>query len=323
MRKNKKNSLAFRRKIPVAGCFDVVVCGGGPAGFSAAAAAARAGMNTLLIERFNCLGGAGTVGLVGPFAPTDGTNGGVYREILQRLAAEKSLKSSWYYRIPNCFDAETYKYAAQTLCEEAGVRFLFDTMVSDVIMRRREIEGVVVANKGGLQAVFGQVTIDATGDGDIAWMAGAPYEKGDRKGRCQPTTFFFNIGGIRPVKLTARDVLNIKRAYRRALREGAIHLPRHMDNIWSWTDFIGEGSTIRAAETSINIDMTSGMDGTDPEALSKAEAEGRRQAWECLRFFRKNIPGAEKAYITQTNLLYGLRETRRIRGEYYLTKADI
>lgn len=310
------------KEIPVTSKADVVVAGGGPAGFAAAIAAARSGADTLLVERFNCLGGSGTVGLVGPFAPTAGTNGGIYSEVIERLQDMGAMKLSWYYRIPNCFDVESYKYAVQIMCEDEGVKFLFNTFVIDTITKDKSVTSILVANKGGLQAISANVIIDATGDGDIAFYAGAAYEKGDKKGNCQPTSFIFNIGGVKKMKLDESDIVRLKEQFERARDHGEINLPCYVNSIWGWVDFVGEGSTIRDGEVTINLDMTSGIDGTDPQALTKAELDGRRQAWECLSFYRRHVPGGENAYIIKTAYQHGIRETRRILGKYYLTKED-
>jgi hypothetical protein len=312
----------LHRDIPIANKVDVLVAGGGPAGFAASVAAARAGANVLLVERFNCLGGAGTSGLVGPFAPTAGMDGGIYAELIRNLQSIGAVKSSWYYRIPNCFDVESYKYMAQSMCEKAGVKFLFNSFIADTLVEDGRIEGTVVANKGGLQVIKSNVVIDATGDGDVAFSAGAEYEKGDGEGKCQPTTLIFNIGGLKDIRLTEDNINRLNEHLQEERRRGAISLPEHTDNICNWVRFIGEGSTIRSGEVTINIDMTAGMDGTDPDALTKSELDARRQVWECLQFYRKYIPGAEDAHIISTAYLYGIRETRRILGRYYLTKGD-
>jgi hypothetical protein len=316
------STYSLHKNIPVANKVDVLVAGGGPAGFAASVAAARSGANVLLVERFNCLGGTGTSGLVGPFMPTAGTDGGIYRELIRNLQSIDAIKSSWYYRIPNCFDAESYKYIAQLMCEEAGVGFLFDSFIADTLVEDGHVKGIIVANKGGLQAIEAQVVIDATGDGDVAFSAGAGYEKGDAKGRCQPTNLIFNIGGLKDIQLTANDIDRLKAQLLEERQHGTINLPEHTCDIWYWVRFVGEGSTIRDGEVTINIDMTAGIDGTDPDALTKAELDARRQVWECLRFYRKYIPGAENAYIISTAYQYGIRETRRILGKYYLTRND-
>jgi len=305
----KMEYLAMQKNIPVVKKVDVVVCGGGPAGLAAAIAAARNGVQTLLIEQFNCLGGMATAGLVGPFMPTAGEKGGIYKELLERLEKNKGAEG-------RDFDVESLKYFAQMMCEESGVKFLLHSFVCNVVIEGNYIKAVIVANKSGLQAISPEIVIDATGDGDVAFFAGAKYEKGDKDGKCQPTTMMFHIRGIDETKIPPAD--EIKRKVKLARSKGEITLPDYVNYIWGH-----KGSTIRNGEISINLDMTTGIDGTDPEVLMQAEVEGRRLVWECLRFIRKYIPGAENAYISKTPFLYGISETRRILGKYLLTKDDV
>ncbi|MDD2706857.1 MAG: FAD-dependent oxidoreductase [Verrucomicrobiae bacterium] len=261
--------------------------------------------------------------------PAEGMQAGICGELVERLKKLRAVKPSWFYKkfykTPSCFDAEISKCVIQALCEEAGVEILYNTVLADVVMKNGGVSGVVVANKGGLSMIEARVVVDATGDGDVAFFAGAEFEKGNATGRCQPTNLMFNLGGLKKTKLSAAQVGMFARRVKEAIGKGQLHLPKHMqsENIGYWTRFIGEGSTIREDETTINIDMTSGIDGTDPEALSRAEVEGRRIALELLEFFRKNVPGARHAYLAKTASLYGVRETRRIKGQHDLTREEV
>ena len=301
--------LPFQKNIPVIKKVDVLVAGGGPAGLAAAIASARNGRETLLVEQLNCLGGMATGGLVGPFMSTAGENGGIYRELLDRLEKNKGAEG-------RAFDVECLKYFAQIMCEEAGVKLLLHSFICDVTREKSEVRAVIVANKSGLQALSAEVIIDATGDGDVAFFAGAEYEKGDREGRCQPTTMMFHIRGFDESRIPSAE--EIEKKVKLARSRGEITLPGYVNYIWG-----DKGSTIRRGEVSINLDMTEGLDGTDPEALTRAEVEGRKSVWECLRFIRQYIPGAENAYISKTPFLHGIRETRRISGEYVLSEEDV
>jgi len=301
--------LAMQKDVPVVKKTDVVVCGGGPAGLAAAIASARNGAQTLLIEQLNCLGGLATSGLVGPFMGTAGEKGGIYRELLERLEKNNGAKG-------RKFDVESVKYFSQMMCEDAGVNFLLHNFICDVAREGNHIKAVIVANKSGLQAITAKIVIDATGDGDAAFFAKAKYEKGDKDGKCQPTTMMFHISGIDETRIPPRDEIAEKVKLARNREE--ITLPDYVNYIWG-----GKGSTIRNGEISLNLDMTTGIDGTAPETLTQAELEGRKSVWECLRFIRKYIPGAENAYISKTPFLYGIRETRRILGKYVLTEDDV
>lgn len=301
--------LSVQKNVPLVKKVDVLIAGGGPAGLAAAIVSARNGVETLLVEQLNCLGGMATGGLVGPFMSTAGEKGGIYRELRNLLEKNEGAEG-------RAFDVECFKYFAQVMCEEAGVKILLHSFICDVVREKDGVKTVIVANKSGLQALSAEVIIDATGDGDIAFFAGAEYEKGDREGNCQPTTMMFHIRGFDESIIPPAE--EIKKKVELARSRGEITLPDYVNYIWG-----DKGSTIRRGEISLNLDMTEGLDGTDPEVLTQAEIEGRKSVWECLSFIRQYIPGAEKVYISKTPFLHGIRETRRILGEYILSEEDV
>ena len=264
--------LAMQKDVPLIKKADVVVCVGGPAGLAAAIASARNGAQTLLIEQLNCLGGMATAGLVGPFCATAGEKGGIYKELLERLEVNKGAEGRG-------FDVESLKYFAQIMCEDAGVKFLLHSFVCDVVREKNHIKAVIVANKSGLQAIAAEVVIDATGDGDVAFFAGAKYEKGDKDGKCQPTTMMFHIRGFDESKIPPPE--EIVKKVKLARSRGEITLPDYVNYIWG-----SKGSTISNGEISFNLDMTTGIDGTDPKVLTQAEIQGRN----CQRFLFYRYP---------------------------------
>ncbi|MFH0796586.1 MAG: FAD-dependent oxidoreductase [Candidatus Omnitrophota bacterium] len=309
MENRKKLISAEKRDIPVAGETDVLVVGGGPAGISAAVSAARNGVNTLIVEQFNCLGGAATAGLVGPFMRTTGENGGIYREFLGRLAKEGGAEGY-------AFESETFKYAAQEMAIESGVKILFYTFAEGVIVEDNRLKGVFVANKNGRQALLAKVIIDATGDGDIAYFAGCNYEKGDSNGEMQGSSMMFRLGGIDGSRVPGEDFVREK--IRDAREKGELHLPDYV--YW----MLGcKGSTIRNGQVSVNVDTSTDIDGTETGQLTEATIKSRRLIQECLHFYHKYVPGYENCHLIDTAYLYGIRETRRILGEYYLTYEDV
>ncbi len=299
--------------LPLLAETEVLVVGGGPAGFASALASARLGCKTLLIDEQGFIGGMATAGLVGPFMWTKGMSG-IFSELLSRLQEKGFAKGL-------AFDAEALKIEMQTMLEEAGVNLLLHTFACDALLEGDRLRGVEVANKAGKGAILAQVTIDATGDGDIAFFAGCPFQKGREDGWLQAVTLFFRVGGIDEERVP-KDREFLQEATRKAVEAGEIDLPgtRHNQGI---VPLPYKGSTIREGEGSVNIDMATGIDGTDPWDLTKAELIGRRKAWEVWRFYKKYIPGFENSYIIDTAPRIGIRETRRILGDYILTGEDV
>jgi len=300
-------AVKVEEEVPVLGEFDVVVAGGGPAGFAAGVAAAREGARTLIVERFNCLGGMGTAGLVLPFMATAGTEGGVFRELLRRMEELGGAKGL-------SFDPEAFKFVAQEMALEEGCELLFHTFVERAHVEGGIVKGVFVVNKAGRGLILAKVVVDATGDGDVAASAGAPFEKGDPKdGRLQPLTLRMRFLGVDREKEGGADLGPVKERWEGFKRESGIPYWQGLDRGF---DGLHEG------EVYLNPDMVE-ADGTDPWELTRAEVDGRRKAWAIWRFMRENVPGWEGAWLVDTAIVIGVRETRRILGEYVLTGDDV
>jgi len=293
--------------------YDVVVAGGGTAGVAAAIAAARNGADTLLIEKYGFLGGTMTAGLVNPFMTFHAGNRqiikGIFQEIIDHL---KDMGG--YDEKTKAFDNEAMKLVLDQMVKEAGVRLLLHTYVTDVILTKmNKVRGVEIYNKSGRQVVLGKVTVDATGDGDVAVMAGAPYEKGRREdGLTQPMTLNFRVGGVDVERMPPRDEIN--KLFEEAKAKGELSIPR--ENILYFP-------TTRKSEIHFNTTRIVMVDGTKAEDLTYAETEGRRQMVELMKFLKEKVPGFENAYLLTSAFQVGVRETRRIIGEYILTEEDI
>ncbi|RJS74961.1 FAD-dependent oxidoreductase [Candidatus Bathyarchaeota archaeon] len=291
---------------------NVVVVGGGTAGLAAAVAAGRSGAQTLLIERYGFLGGSMTAGLVNPFMPFNAGEEqivhGIFQEIIDRLA-----RMDGYDKKTRAFDPEIMKVVADEMVQEAGVELLLHTCVIDVIMHGNEIFGVEVHNKSGRQLVSGKVFVDATGDGDVAVMAGAPYEKGRKQdGLMQPMTLVFRMAGVDVSRVPPRKEIN--RLFLEAKAAGIVNIPR--ENVLYF-------STTHKGELHFNSTRVLKADGTNVEDLTRAEIEARRQMVELAKFFKERVPGFENAYLSRSGAEIGVRETRRIIGEYVMTGQDI
>jgi len=296
----------------IASQHDVIVIGGGTAGVAAAVAAGRNGAGTLLIERYGFLGGSMTAGLVNPFMEfhADGEQivRGIFQEIVDRL---KDLHG--YDERTQAFDVEAMKLAADQIVKEVGVKLLLHTCVIDALVEGNAIRGVVVHNKSGRQAILGKVIVDATGDGDVSVMAGAQYEKGRKEdGLTQPMTLNFKMGGVDVERVPASDEIN--RRFKEAKAKGEITIPRE-NVLWF--------PTTRRGEIHFNTTRVVRADGTNAEDLTRAEVEGRRQMAELVKFLKEKVSGFEGAYLASSGTEIGIRESRRIMGEYVITGEDI
>jgi hypothetical protein len=323
------------------------VVGGGPSGIGAALGAAAAGARVILAERYGFLGGNATAALVMPLTsfhshqdrtpdldptalfPTDHGPGepvvaGVFRRLLSRLVrAGGALRPSGETGFTVPFDPEIFKMVVLDLLDEAGVDYLFHSFASGVTGGNRP-DGVVFEGKSGPLLVRAGVIVDATGDGDIAAAAGAPYEIGrDRDGLVQPMTLMFRMvefereafaGYARRHPDQWRGVHGLWDLVHRATAAGELDLPRE--------DVLFFG-TPHPREVSINSTRVTGVLGTSAWDLTRAEWESRRQLRQLAAFLRKYVPGFERAYVAQSGVQIGVRETRRIVGEYQLTAEDV
>jgi hypothetical protein len=330
------------RQIPVRANVDVLVVGGGPSGLIAAQAASEGGQKVMLIEERGFLGGNLATGL--PILSFLGRKGnqiikGLPQKFIDRLRAHGGAGE--HRPCPNhvsltIIDPEVAVSAALELMQECGVDVLMYTFVCDAIMDGNAIKGVIIESKAGREAILAKTIIDCTGDGDVATRAGAITEKGDEDGGLQPPTLMFRMKGVDVPRL--RDALvnrpdlyemdvippeffkagnfitvGMRQLIARARAEG-LNLP--VDRTIIITGLAPD-------EMWINMSRVSGVDSTDPASYTKGEFESRAQNYQVIQYLKKYVPGFENAWLVSMAPFMGIRESRRIVGEYMLNGDDI
>ncbi len=310
-------------ELPLFDTADVVVVGAGSAGCTAAIAAARTGASVLLIERYGFLGGTSTMVLdtfYGFYVPGNDARrvvGGLPWEIVERLRAYNMVlerPSSYGAGQAVTYDPTTLKVVWEQTALEAGVRLRLHTFCVDTLTEHGRVTALIVAGKSGLGLIKASVFIDASGDADLCFRAGVPFEPAGADGPAQSLTTTFRLGNVDESRALQVKRADLERLMREANLSGAYRLPRE------------EGSVHRTPLPGVvatNMTRVAAVDVTDPLALTHAEVEGRAQAIEYARFLRERVPGYEQAYLLNFSTQIGIRETRRVYGEYRLTREDV
>ncbi|GIP37257.1 hypothetical protein J31TS4_05370 [Paenibacillus sp. J31TS4] len=323
--------------------YDVAVLGGGPAGIAAALAAARAGAKTILVERYGFLGGMSTAALVYPWMTFHTAAGrqvirGIAQEIVDRLverdASPGHLRDTiGFVHTLTPYNPEVYKALVFELLKEAGVRLLLHSLVTHTDVKDGRIAGVGIHTKSGPGLIRAKVFVDASGDGDVAYLSGAPWEQGNEANKVQPMTMKFRMKGVRLDEVKTYMIRHPEEFYEKSLISELDRLPLTgvMGFYSKWKEaelpipregllfFTGPGED----EVLVNVSRISGLDPTKVEELTEAEMEGRRQVFLLEAFFRSQIPGFADARVIGTGAQVGVRETRRIVGEYVLQGRDV
>ena len=311
---------------------EVCVVGGGMAGTSASIASGRLGVETLLVEQYGFLGGMATAGMVGPFMPNRAKGQdlvkGVFYDIVGALQRRGAAERDSHGVIS--FDKEALKDVLNELVIEAGCRLMLHSWAERPLVKDKVCEGIIVDNKSGRLAILAQVVIDSTGDGDMAAGAGCPYEIGRGYDQyTQSTTLLFRMGNVNTGVALAEQARRTSRPggtvpedylfadlFRAAVAEG-----RFPSDIPVRTIYFER--TINDGEVSINATRAFEVDATDVIDLTYASVETRRQAVALADFLVENVPGFQNAYLQETGVQVGVRESRRILGEYQLTGKDV
>jgi len=322
------------KKIEVVFQGDVVIAGAGPFGFPAAIAAARNGMETLLVEHYSVVGGVATVGLCNSWmGSVPQVDGGIYRELKTRQISAGACVDGYYCK----FDVERTVIIMNEMLKEAGVKLLLYTTAVDAVIDGSEVRGIIVESKAGRQAILGKVIIDATGDGDIAVRAGASWSGKNALDR-EPNTLMFRIGGVDTDKLmTLTPKWGLRRGTLHSFQANpyptALSVPKEMimkaresGELKAETEsiviHIQDRTVVKTGMVTINSAHLDG-DACSNNDLTSMEILGRKQNWSIAEFLKNNFPGFENSFLAYTAGTMGIRESRRIVGDYTLTKDDV
>ncbi|MDF2544352.1 MAG: FAD-dependent oxidoreductase [Herbinix sp.] len=314
--------IQFQKEIPLNNSFDIIVAGGGPAGCSAAIAAARGGARVLLVEASGALGGMGTIGLVPAWCPFSDKLNVIYRgialEVFDKMkACMKHVKNDHVDWVP--IDPEVLKRVYDELVSDAGVTVLFHTQVISATCEDNAISYLVASNKSGLTALEGKIFIDCTGDADIVAMADLPFAFGDGNSKdLQPDTHCFTLSNVDEYNyMNAPVLLHMKNP------DCAAYDIARSDQYPLVTDAHCCHSLIGPRTVGFNAGHLWNIDPLDPFSVSEAMMKGRQLAYQYhqgLKEFLPEIFGA--SFLTATASAMGIRESRRIVGEYTITVED-
>ena len=333
--------------LPVFAQTDVLVVGSGPAGLSAAIAAAREGVSTMIVEKYGCFGGViSQVGVEGfAWYRHSGTieAGGLAFEFEERAqscggASEECQSDS------KALDAEMFKYVADRMVLDSGIRPILHCYAVAAIVENNVIKGIITESKSGRMAILAKRVIDCTGDGDIASFAGAPFTKSPKE-KLMSVTQLFSCRGVNPVEFKDYVINQLKPTYKdwggywsiktsgkeddmfspyieepfvKAIEEGIVAKDADVSLGGTWSTISDNGDV-----TQLNLVFQGNIDCTNVEDLTKAEIMGRENALRAIEVLRHKVPGFETARLRNFGMTIGTRESRKIVGQYYLTENDV
>lgn len=331
------------RNTPVRMEVDVLVVGAGPAGIIAAQAAASDGLNVALIDNRSFVGGNMTIGL--PVLGFLGQKGnqiikGLPQKFIDKLkevdAASEHRPCPLHMSL-TLVEPEAVKNVGLKVLEEAGVKVLLYVFSAGVVMDGDVLKGVIIESKSGREVILAKTIIDCTGDADVAFKAGVVCEQGNETGGVQPPTLMFCMAGVDTEKLRM-SIAEEPRTYLTDFIPAeyfgqnnqfiVVGLRSVMEKARQAGYKLSVERTIlitglREGEVWVNMSRINGVDGTNPESLTYGEIEGRRQVEEIQRYLQNFVPGFENSHFTKMAPFLGIRETRRIVGEYVMTADDI
>lgn len=301
------NFIEEKLQTEIVGEYDVIVVGGGPSGVGAAIASGRCGLKTLLVEQSGTLGGMQTSGLVNPVFDCENKTG-IVKEIVDELRSKGKFGAFW----DKCFDYEYMKHLLDKKVKEAGVDVLFSTHFAKALCEENKVYGIITESKAGRCAYLAKYVIDCSGDADVAHSAGVKTFLGGENGELQSATLMFMIGGTDYVQGGKDDLYNIMKEHLEK-PDCKYVLPYKHAYIIKLPDM--NCAVVQLTHMTVKSPF-------DMENVSELYMEGRKQAIEAFEFIR-SIPQFSNITLLQTAPLIGIRESRRIKGEYTLTVSDM
>ena len=315
-------SIEVTKRAGIAGDYDVVVCGGGAAGFISAIAAARSGAKTAIVVQYGFFGGMATIGLVTPLSVftynREQVIGGIPWEFVERLRkmggciVEEPLGNV-------AFDPELYKLLCQQMMLEAGVEMYMHSYLSGCRAENGRISAVFFENKNGTEAICGDMYVDCTGDGDLAAMAGVPMQT-DEYPPMQPMSTYFILGGVDTDSPMIADAMHHNKQGRNChclpVREKLLAMKESL----GIPEFGGPWfcTTLRPGEVAVNMTRTMG-NAIDNRDFTAAECRLREDVFKVARILRENFEEFRNSYVTTVAVHAGIRESRRIKGVHTIT----
>lgn len=319
------DSVKITKNVPICGSYDVVVCGGGPAGFIAAIAAARQGAKTAIVEQYGFFGGMATTSFVAPISVFTYNNekviGGIPWEFIERLQQmgggliEKPLGNV-------AFDPEQYKLLCQRMILEAGVDMYMHSYLSGCIAEDGNIKSIIIENKNGTEALESKVFIDCTGDADLAHMAGVKMQdRGDAP--LQPMSSYFILGGVDTDSPLLQEAMHHN-------KQGVnCHCLPVREKLLSLKDKLGIPefggpwfcTTLQKGVVTVNMTRTAG-DAIDNRDFTRAECILREDAFRMAAILKQNFPEFRESYLLSVAVHAGIRESRRICGVHVITGEE-
>ncbi|MEC3878403.1 FAD-dependent oxidoreductase [Parapedobacter sp. 10938] len=331
------------KELPVRKEVDVLVVGGGPSGLIAAQAAAEDGLSVTLIESRSFVGGNMTIGL--PILGFLGQKGnqiikGLPQRFIDRLktmdAASEHRPCPLHMSL-TLVEPEAVKTAGLQLLVDSNVDVLFYTFFAGVVMEGEELKGAIIESKAGREVILAKVVIDCSGDADVAYHAGVPCEYGNEQGGVQPPTLMFCLGGVDTEKLRL-SIAEEPRTYLTDFIPAEYFGQNNQFIVVGLRSLIKQAADdgltlpvertilitgLRKGEIWVNMSRVNGVNGTDPGSLTYGEIEGRKQVEGIKQYLIRYVPGFKDAYFLKTAPFLGIRETRRIIGQYIMTQEDV